>query len=64
MTKHMVKTLRERLENFLGLSGNREGELDFKGVTLPLRRSEALELVELLRGQETGLRAAGQPRLD
>ena len=58
MTRIMQKTLRERLELYLGLNGNREGELDFNSVNLPLRRSEALELVELLRGSETGLRPA------
>ena len=60
MTKVMLRTLRERLETFLGLSGNREGVLDFQAVNLPLRRSEALELVELLRGQEAGLRTANE----
>ena len=63
MTPYLLRTLRERLEHSLGISGDREGALDFTGPQLHLRRSEAVELVELLRGQEAGLRTASEPRV-
>lgn len=68
MTRMTIETIKRRLEQELGINADRTVKLAKRHTehTLRLRRSEALDLIDLLRatdGQESGVRGTDRTRV-